>query len=220
MVSVPASVWMSVSGRTFPVSSAAEIVNGFIVEPGSNVSVSARLRNGIVLSGGASLGAVQVGMVRALYERGIVPDLMTVAKGLTSGYAPMGAVLLAEDLGVITPPVDAMRLVAGDKAALFIALVVCSDTGGMADLVEDGGPGRGVQPLVLIDRLGSDVDQLAEAADAILLAKRITARGGLARGRLPDRDGDAAADLRRQPDRLPAAHAGLERAPARHCTWR
>jgi len=29
-----------------------------------------------VLSGGASLGAVQVGMLRALYERGIVPDLL------------------------------------------------------------------------------------------------------------------------------------------------
>src|SRR5437588_12285788 len=29
-----------------------------------------------VLSGGASLGAVQVGMLRALYERGIRPDLI------------------------------------------------------------------------------------------------------------------------------------------------
>ena len=29
-----------------------------------------------VLSGGASLGALQVGMLQALYERGIVPDLL------------------------------------------------------------------------------------------------------------------------------------------------
>jgi len=29
-----------------------------------------------VLSGGASLGAIQVGMLEALYERGIVPDLI------------------------------------------------------------------------------------------------------------------------------------------------
>src|SRR5262245_28290116 len=29
-----------------------------------------------VLSGGASLGAIQVGMLRALYERGIAPDLI------------------------------------------------------------------------------------------------------------------------------------------------
>ena len=29
-----------------------------------------------VLSGGASLGAIQVGMLQALYERGIVPDII------------------------------------------------------------------------------------------------------------------------------------------------
>jgi NTE family protein len=29
-----------------------------------------------VLSGGASLGAIQVGMLRALYERGIAPELV------------------------------------------------------------------------------------------------------------------------------------------------
>jgi len=29
-----------------------------------------------VLSGGASLGAIQVGMLRALYERGIAPDMI------------------------------------------------------------------------------------------------------------------------------------------------
>ena len=44
MVSVPGAVWITVSGRTLPASSAAAIVNGFIVEPGSNMSVSARLR--------------------------------------------------------------------------------------------------------------------------------------------------------------------------------
>jgi NTE family protein len=35
-----------------------------------------RPKTAFVLSGGASLGAVQVGMIRALYERGIVPDLI------------------------------------------------------------------------------------------------------------------------------------------------
>ena len=44
IVSVPGAVSITVSGRTRPASSAAAIVNGFIVEPGSNVSVSARLR--------------------------------------------------------------------------------------------------------------------------------------------------------------------------------
>lgn len=34
-----------------------------------------------VLSGGGSLGAIQVGMLRALYERGIVPDLVVGSSG-------------------------------------------------------------------------------------------------------------------------------------------
>ena len=33
-------------------------------------------RTAFVLSGGASLGAVQAGMLRALYERGVGPDLI------------------------------------------------------------------------------------------------------------------------------------------------
>jgi predicted acylesterase/phospholipase RssA len=36
-------------------------------------------RTAFVLSGGASLGALQVGMLRALYERGIAPDLLVGA---------------------------------------------------------------------------------------------------------------------------------------------
>jgi NTE family protein len=35
-----------------------------------------KTRVAFVLSGGGSLGAIQVGMLRALYERGIVPDLL------------------------------------------------------------------------------------------------------------------------------------------------
>ena len=33
-------------------------------------------RTAFVLAGGAALGAMQAGMVQALYERGIVPDLL------------------------------------------------------------------------------------------------------------------------------------------------
>jgi NTE family protein len=41
-----------------------------------------------VLSGGASLGALQVGMLRALYERDIVPDLLvgTSAGALNAAF--------------------------------------------------------------------------------------------------------------------------------------
>jgi putrescine---pyruvate transaminase len=38
----------------------------------------------------------RTGPLFACAEEGIVPDLMTMAKGLTSGYVPMGAVLLAD----------------------------------------------------------------------------------------------------------------------------
>ena len=58
-----------------------------------------------VLSGGAGLGAIQVGMLRALYERGIEPDLIVA----TSAGAVNGAFIAtrapsvetADDLGSI-----------------------------------------------------------------------------------------------------------------------
>jgi NTE family protein len=45
-------------------------------------------RTAFVLSGGASLGALQVGMLRALYERGIAPDLLvgTSAGAINAAY--------------------------------------------------------------------------------------------------------------------------------------
>ena len=44
MVSVPGEVWIVVVGLTLPISSASAIVKGFKVEPGSKLSVTARLR--------------------------------------------------------------------------------------------------------------------------------------------------------------------------------
>ena len=44
IVSFPGAVCTNVSGRTIPRSSALAIAKGFMVEPGSNVSVSTRLR--------------------------------------------------------------------------------------------------------------------------------------------------------------------------------
>jgi NTE family protein len=60
---------------------------------------------GFVLSGGASLGAIQVGMLRALYERGITPDLIvgTSAGALNGAYIASRAqtVETADALGEI-----------------------------------------------------------------------------------------------------------------------
>ena len=49
---------------------------------------SGRPHTAFVLSGGASLGAMQVGMARALYERGIAPDLLvgTSAGALNAAF--------------------------------------------------------------------------------------------------------------------------------------
>jgi adenosylmethionine-8-amino-7-oxononanoate aminotransferase len=41
-------------------------------------------------------GFGRTGPLFACEHEGVVPDLMTVAKGLTSGYVPMGAVLMSE----------------------------------------------------------------------------------------------------------------------------
>ena len=45
-------------------------------------------RTALVLAGGAALGAMQAGMVHALYERGIVPDLLagTSAGALNAAF--------------------------------------------------------------------------------------------------------------------------------------
>src|SRR4051794_16187687 len=51
-----------------------------------------------VLSGGAGLGAIQVGMLRALYERGIAPDLIVG----TSAGALNGAFIASRPQSVAT----------------------------------------------------------------------------------------------------------------------
>ena len=45
-------------------------------------------RTALVLAGGAALGAMQAGMVHALYERGIVPELLagTSAGALNAAF--------------------------------------------------------------------------------------------------------------------------------------
>jgi NTE family protein len=58
-----------------------------------------------VLSGGAGLGAIQVGMLRALYERGIAPDLIvaTSAGAINGAFIATRAqtVETADELGTI-----------------------------------------------------------------------------------------------------------------------
>ena len=49
-------------------------------------------RTAFVLAGGTALGALQAGIVRALYERGIVPDLLTgTSAGALNARSPPAA---------------------------------------------------------------------------------------------------------------------------------
>ena len=67
--------------------------------------ISVRPPIAFVLSGGASLGAIQVGMLRALYERGIVPDLIigTSAGALNAAFIASRpqTVKTADELGIV-----------------------------------------------------------------------------------------------------------------------
>ena len=79
-------------------------------------------RVAFVLSGGASLGAVQVGMLRALYERGIVPGLVvgTSVDAINGAFIASHpqTVQTAEELAGIcarTPPDRRARHVRADR---------------------------------------------------------------------------------------------------------
>src|SRR6516165_11890423 len=67
--------------------------------------VACEPRAAFVLAGGAALGAMQAGMVHALYERGITPDLLigTSAGALNAAFLASrpAAVATAEELAAI-----------------------------------------------------------------------------------------------------------------------
>jgi NTE family protein len=71
-------------------------------------------RTAFVLSGGASLGAIQVGMLRALYEREIAPDLIvgTSVGALNGAYVASRpqSVATAEELAAVWRGLDRKRV--------------------------------------------------------------------------------------------------------------
>jgi NTE family protein len=109
-------------------------------------------RTAFVLSGGASLGAIQVGMTRALYERGIVPDLLV---GTSAGA------LNAAFLAVRPPTVATTQELAAVWRALHrddvFPIDVRTLVGGLANrrdhLVSDRGVRRLARRHLLIERL-------------------------------------------------------------------
>ena len=76
-------------------------------------------------------GFGRTGPMFACEHDGIAPDLMTIAKGLTSGYAPMGAVMLSEavygviaDAGDGTMPLGHGLTYSGHPVSAAVALEV------------------------------------------------------------------------------------------------
>jgi NTE family protein len=98
-------------------------------------------RVAFVLAGGASLGAVEVGMLRALYERGIAPDFVVA----TSAGALNGAFIASRPQTVATA--DALGVIWDDlrRGQVFPLNLLTGLVGflGMRDhLVPDGGMRR------------------------------------------------------------------------------
>ncbi len=84
-------------------------------------------------------GFGRTGPMFACEAEGVTPDIMTLAKGLTAGYAPMGATLITEELyqgiaagGDLDTPVGHGQTYAGHPVSAAVANAVL-------DLYLDGG---------------------------------------------------------------------------------
>jgi NTE family protein len=114
-----------------------------------------RPRTAFVLSGGASLGAVQIGMLQALYEHGIVPDLLvgTSAGALNGAFVasrPRTAAT-ARELGRVWRDLQRQDIFPVSMSALV---------GGVCGRRDHLVPDRGLRQLV---RRYVEFDDLADA---------------------------------------------------------
>src|SRR5262245_38467416 len=104
--------------------------------------VACEPRTAFVLAGGAALGAMQAGMVHALYERGIAPDLLIG----TSAGAPNAAFLASRPATVAT----AQELAAvwrGLRRSDILPLRPATLLGGLAGRRDHLIPGRALRRL-------------------------------------------------------------------------
>jgi NTE family protein len=119
---------------------------------GAWADVSSGSRVAFVLAGGASLGAVEAGMLRALYERGIVPELIVA----TSAGALNGAFIASRPQTVETA--DALGeiwddLRRGQVFPLNLLTGLLGFLGARDHLVPDGGMRRLIARHIERDRL-------------------------------------------------------------------
>ena len=100
-------------------------------------------RTAFVLSGGASLGAIQAGMLRALYERAIYPDLIVA----TSAGALNGGFIASRPRTIAT--IDALdEIWLGLRREHVFPISARTVLGGLANQRDHLIPDRGVRDLV------------------------------------------------------------------------
>jgi NTE family protein len=135
------------------------------------------VRRAFVLSGGASLGAIQVGMLRALFERGITPDLIVG----TSAGAINGAFVASRDprpetadaLGEIWRGLSRSDIFPANPLTGFIGFIGRSD-----HLVPDSGLRRVIRAHHQLDRLeDARIPLHVIATDVLTGAERRLSRG-------------------------------------------
>jgi NTE family protein len=110
---------------------------------------------GLVLSGGASLGALQVGMLQALYERGIEPDLLV---GTSAGA--LNAAFVASRPQTVATAKELGRVWCGLQREDIFPVSMSALVGGVCGRRDHLVPDRGLRRLV---RRYIEFDDLADA---------------------------------------------------------
>jgi NTE family protein len=140
-----------------------------------------RPKTAFVLSGGASLGAIQVGMLQALYERDIEPDLIV---GTSSG-ALNGAFIAARPQTVATAA-ELADIWIGLRRGQVFPLNPLTGLFGFAGLRENLVPASGLRRLIGRHLTAALLEQLAIPFHAIATDVRTGAEVRLSKGPLVD----------------------------------
>jgi len=142
---------------------------------------SQRQKTAFVLSGGASLGAIQVGMLQALYERNVAPDLIV---GASSG-ALNGAFIAARPHTVATA-VELADIWIGLRRRQIFPLNPLTGLFGFAGLSENFVPASGLRRLIGRHLTTKRLEQLPIPFHAVATDVRTGAEVRLSNGPLVD----------------------------------
>jgi NTE family protein len=154
--------------------------NNPLLPRGRNVS-RRRPKTAFVLSGGASLGAIQVGMLQALYERDVEPDLIV---GASSG-ALNGAFIAARPQTVATAA-ELADIWIGLRRGRVFPLNPLTGLFGFAGLRENLVPASGLRRLIARHLTTERLEQLAIPFHAIATDVRTGTEVRLSKGPLVD----------------------------------